>query len=265
MPTPPPTMTCPRCGASPEIPPRVLSFPCAYCGAELVAPDQVARRKALEAEEAHRRRLEEREQQERLRLEREAAERRHQAEREAKRARDAASRERSARWKRRLASIPGCLISLVVMGASLGIPLVIAWQNGSFDAWIGDAGEGTCARALKALVDGGYTAGAHPAVLSTTGDHAETLLELRSDLCYGIVAASGKALDGMSLEDPDGTVVTTSEGRSYQHGLALCPASSGLYRLRVDLEGLNGRVTWAWAWRPEPRAVPKAPRAGRRR
>jgi hypothetical protein len=157
------------------------------------------------------------------------------------------------------------LISLLVTGASLGIPLVIAWRNGSFDAWIGDAGQTTCARALKALVTSGYTAGAVPAVLSSTSDHAETLVELRSDLCYGIVAASGKALDGLSLEGPNGTVVAVSDGLAFQHGLAICPSTSGLYRLRVDLDGFNGRVSWAWAWRQAPRAGPKAPKAGRRK
>ncbi|MFH1468969.1 MAG: hypothetical protein ABIO70_31575 [Pseudomonadota bacterium] len=265
MSTPPPTMICPQCGASPELPPKVLSFACSYCGAELVPPDLAARREALEREEAHRRKLEEREQQARLREEREAAERKRQAEREAKRAREAAARERKVRWHRRLASIPGCLFSVLGMGIALAVSGSVFYKNGTFDAWIGDAGGTTHARALRALVASGYTAGAQPEVLSTTGDHAETLVQLRADLCYGIVAASGKALDGMSLEDPSGKVVAHSDGLAYQHGLALCPAASGLYRLRVDIDGFNGRVTWGWAWKQAPRAVPRAPAGGRRK
>lgn len=247
------TITCPGCGAGVPVPATGLSMTCPYCANEMPVPDLAERRKAMEREEAHRRELEKREQKERHHRERE---REREVAREKKRRRERqerGKRERKQRWARRFATIPGCLMGMVIFAVTLIAPLIGLWQSGMFDSLIGDAGEGEHNAAQASLVKAGYTAGSEPrAVRIFEGAADHPTVELRSDLCYGFALGSGELITGVVITDPTGGTALSKSERAHAHGLGLCPETSGVHQIELTLDKHYGRYTWSWAWRAKP-------------
>jgi uncharacterized Zn finger protein (UPF0148 family) len=251
--------TCPRCGAGIPVPETGLNMECEYCGHDMPVPDVEQRRKAMEREAAHRRELEAREQRERLRREREAEQRAQRARDKKQRKREAARQARRGRWRARLATIPGCLMALVIIGISLAAPAVGLFQAGLLDAFVGDDGSSAHASAQTAMLNGGYTVAAHPQLLRLlASDSDRPTVELRSDLCYAFAVGSGELITALSLEGPSGEAVVEKNERAYAHVLTHCPETSGIHQLEIGLDQEFGRYTWSWGWRAKVTA-PAAP------
>jgi hypothetical protein len=262
-PTPDDT-TCPRCGASIAVPETGLNMVCQYCNHEAPVPDLEERREAMEREAAHRRQLEAREQKERHRRERKQADKAdHQREKQRNK-RERAKQARRRRWGARLATIPGCLMAMVILAVSLAAPAIGLFQAGLFDAFVGNDGSSALASAQSALVASGYTAGSHPQQVRLLGGSGDVpAIELRSDLCYAFSVGSGALITSLDLASPTGSTVASKGERAYGHALIHCPESTGIHQLRVQLDQQFGRYTWAWAWKAKPSSTSPSSSSGR--
>ena len=274
--------SCHRCGAGIAVPDTGLNMVCQYCGHEALVPDADARREAMEREAAHRRQLEAREQKERHHREREQAEKAEREREKQRNKREGAKRARRRRWGARLATIPGCLMAIVIIAASLAAPAIGLFQAGLLDAFVGDGGTSAQASAQSALVASGYTLGAHPQQVRLLGGSGDVpTVELRSDLCYAFAVGSEALITGLDLAGPTGGSVASKAERAYGQALIHCPESTGIHQLQVRIDQQFGRYTWSWAWKAKPSSaspsssssgsrststtVPRAPRSSSKR
>ena len=278
MPASPTDTSCPRCGAGIPVPETGLNMVCQYCGHEAPVPDMEQRREAMERHAAHQRQLEAREQKERHRRERE---REQQAQREIqarKHQREQARKARRQRLGRRLATIPGCLLTLVIIAISLAAPGVGLYQAGLLDAFVGSSGASAHSAAQRALLSSGYTAAAQAQQVRLLGSSGSLpTVELRQDLCYAFAVGSGALITSVEVLGPTGSVAVEKNERAFGHALALCPEASGIHQLRVEVDQQFGRYTWSWAWKAKAgspststgssssSSVPRAPRPTSRR
>ncbi len=274
MPPSPTNTTCPGCGAGIPVPETGLNMVCEYCSHEMPVPDVEQRRKAMEREAAHKRELEAREQKERHRREREEQKRAQRERDKAHNRREQARQARSRAWRARLATIPGCLMALVIIAISMAAPAIGLFQAGLLDAFVGDGGSSAHSGAQKAMISSGYTLSANPGSVRILGSSEPITVSLRDDLCYAFSVGSGALITSVYLEDPTGSTVASKAERAYGHLLTLCPDSTGIHQLFVQLDQQFGRYTWSWGWKAKATApttstksqsIPRAPRSSSKR
>lgn len=264
--------TCPRCGASIAVPETGLNMVCQYCNHQAPVPDVEQRRKAMEREAAHRRHLEASEQKERHRREREQQKKVEREREERHNQHGRVKRAHRQRWAARLATIPGCLLTIFITAVVLVAPAIGLFEAGMLDAFVGGGGSTAHSAAQKALLSSGYTLAAKPQQVRLLGDSGDLpTVELRSDLCYAFAAGSEALITSMNLSGPTGSNVASRSERAYGQVLTHCPESTGIHQLQVQLDQQFGRYTWSWAWKAKAgstnssQTVPRAPRFNTRR
>lgn len=249
--------TCPACGAGMAVPEQGLTMTCPYCGHEAPVPDADDRRRAQERERTRTEAREEKRRREREAQERRERERRERKTEERRRAKEKARTSRRRRWAARIASIPGCLMSLVILAICLAGPAVGLWQSGMPQAFLAGPGAEAHDSVAAGATAVGYAQGvsAREAWVTAGGEH-EQVVELRGDLCYALSVASGTPISGIRLVDPAGAELAASRELAFSHQLIACPEATGIHRLLVSLDKGHGRYTWSWSWKEVSAAKP---------
>jgi hypothetical protein len=219
------SVRCDQCGAAIPLPDDVgiTKLSCKYCGAERVAPDAEARRRALLDE--RRAKLEE---------ERAAAERAERADDKRER-HEEKKQHRRGMWATRLTSLLAVLAAPVIVSITVfDLPARLGY---------GASGADRVAQMTAQLEHGGCTVLQPATSLYTSGSVSQ--LVTVEDGCLRVLAAGGEGHRDLSLRlFSDGGKELAHSANSSDPQLSYCARASTLLRYQIDVApAAKGRLT----------------------